>query len=439
MLDRLTRRLTGVFSGLRRQGRLSEDDVNTALREVRVALLEADVNYGVAKDFLAKVKEKAVGENLFGSLTADQTLLRIVRDEIVDLLGEDVSFHWAPNPPTVVLMAGLQGSGKTTTCAKLARWLLKEGKKPLMAACDLQRPAAVHQLQVLGEQVGAPVHTGQGTPVDVAQEAIQRARHLFCDVLIVDTAGRLAIDEALMDELHAIEKAVGSHERLLVLDATIGQESVNVAQAFQEKLGLTGVVVSKMDGDARGGAVLSVRSVTGVPVRFVGTGEGTEALERFSSERMAGRIIGMGDVLGIIEKAEEAAAEADTAALESKFKTGKLDFNDFLEQMRMVRKMGPLKKVMGMVPGLAGAIPEEAMDQIDDRKLDHLAAMVLSMTPEERANPDILNGSRRKRIARGSGRSPEEVNRLVEQLYQMRKTMKQMSLLGKRTKRFRRQ
>lgn len=428
-----------MFSGLRRQGRLSEDDVNTALREVRVALLEADVNYGVAKDFLAKVKEKAVGENLFGSLTADQTLLRIVRDEIVDLLGEDVSFHWAPNPPTVVLMAGLQGSGKTTTCAKLARWLLKEGKKPLMAACDLQRPAAVHQLQVLGEQVGAPVHTGQGTPVDVAQEAIQRARHLFCDVLIVDTAGRLAIDEALMDELHAIEKAVGSHERLLVLDATIGQESVNVAQAFQEKLGLTGVVVSKMDGDARGGAVLSVRSVTGVPVRFVGTGEGTEALERFSSERMAGRIIGMGDVLGIIEKAEEAAAEADTAALESKFKTGKLDFNDFLEQMRMVRKMGPLKKVMGMVPGLAGAIPEEAMDQIDDRKLDHLAAMVLSMTPEERANPDILNGSRRKRIARGSGRSPEEVNRLVEQLYQMRKTMKQMSLLGKRTKRFRRQ
>lgn len=438
MLDRLTRRLTGVFSSLRRQGRLSEDDVNNALREVRVAVLEADVNYGVAKDFLARIKEKAVGENLFGSLTADQTLVRIVRDEIVELLGEDVPFHWAPAPPTVVLMAGLQGSGKTTTCAKLARWLVKDGKKPMMAACDLQRPAAVHQLQVLGEQVGVPVHTGQGSPVDVAREAIQRARHLFCDVLIVDTAGRLAMDAELMNELAAIEKAVGSHERLLILDATIGQESVNVAQAFQDRLGLTGVVITKLDGDARGGAVLSVRAVTGVPVRFVGTGEATDALERFSSERMAGRILGMGDVLGIIEKAEEAAADADTAAMEAKFKSGKLDFNDFLEQMRMVRKMGPLKKVMGMVPGLAGAIPEEAMDQIDDRKLDHLAAMVLSMTPEERANPDILNGSRRKRIARGSGRSPEEVNRLVEQLYQMRKTMKQMSLLGKRTKRFRR-
>lgn len=438
MLDRLTRRLAGVFSGLRRQGRLSEEDVANALREVRVALLEADVNYGVAKAFLQRVKEKAVGEDLFGSLTADQTLVRIVRDEIVDLLGEDVPFHWAPSPPTVVLLAGLQGSGKTTTCAKLARWLIKAGKKPMLAACDLQRPAAVHQLEVLGGQVGVPVHTGTGRPEDVAKEALDRARHLFCDVLIVDTAGRLSVDHELMDELGRIEKAVCSHERLLVVDATIGQEAVNVAEAFHSQLGLTGVIVSKMDGDARGGAVLSVREVTGVPVRFVGTGEAIDELERFSAERMAGRIIGMGDVLGIIEKAEEAVAGADMAAMEAKARSGRIDFNDFLEQMRMVRRMGPLKKVMGMVPGLAGAIPEDALEQVDERKLDHLAAMVLSMTPEERANPDILNGSRRKRIARGSGRSAEEVNRLVEQLYQMRKAMKQMSKLDKRTKRFRR-
>jgi signal recognition particle subunit SRP54 len=438
MLDRLTRRLSGVFSGLRRRGRLSESDVAEALREIRVALLEADVNFGVAKEFLAKVKEKAVGEELYSSLTADQTLVRIVRDEVVDLLGEDVPFAWSPSPPTVVLMAGLQGSGKTTTCAKLARWLVRQGKKPMLAACDLQRPAAVHQLQVLGEQVGVPVFAGEGRPEAVAAAALERAKHLFHDVLIVDTAGRLSVDTQLMEELDRIARAVRPDERFLVVDSTIGQEAVGVAQSFHERLGLTGAVFSKVDGDTRGGAILSVRAATGVPVRFVGTGEGTDALEGFVAERFAGRILGMGDVLGIIEKAEEAMAGADTAALEAKFRTGKLDFNDMLEQMRMVRKMGPLSKVVKMVPGLAAALPEGAVDQVDERRLDHLAAIVLSMTPQERANPDILNGTRRRRIARGSGTSPEDVNRLIEQLYQMRKSMKQLSQMGRRAKKIRR-
>jgi signal recognition particle subunit SRP54 len=437
MLDRLTRRLSGVFSGLRKRGRLTEADVAEALREIRVALLEADVNYTVAKEFLARVKEKAVGEELFASLTADQTLVRIVRDEVVDLLGEDVPFAWAPSPPTVVLMAGLQGSGKTTTCAKLARLFLRQGKKPMLAACDLQRPAAVHQLQVLGEQVGVPVHSGSGRPEDVAREALGRARHLFADVLIVDTAGRLALDEPLMAELGRVAEAVSPHERFLVVDSTIGQEAVTVAEAFHARLGLTGVVFTKVDGDARGGALLSVRAATGVPVRFVGVGEDVAALEPFAAERFAGRILGMGDVLGIIEKAEEAAAGEDMAALQSRFRSGKLDFNDFLDQMRMVRKMGPLSKVAKMIPGLAAAIPEGALEQVDERRLDRLSAIVLSMTPQERANPDILNGSRRRRVARGSGTSPEEVNRLIEQLNQMRKSMKQLSQMGRRAKRFR--
>lgn len=451
MLDNLTRRLSGIFSGLRKKGRLTEDDVAAMLREVRVALLEADVNFSVAKDFVARVKEKAVGEEVFGSLSADQTLIKIVRDELVELLGGgDTPVNWSPSPPTVVLMAGLQGSGKTTTCAKLARYFLKQNKKVLLVACDLQRPAAVKQLEVLGEQVGVPVFGPSGlagagagptssSPVEVARRSIEHAKHYFLDVVILDTAGRLSIDDALMSELQSVSQTTRPSETLLILDSTTGQEAVNVAHAFHERLKLTGAVFTKLDGDARGGAVLSVRAATSVPVRFIGVGEQTDALETFYPSRMAERILGMGDVLGIIEKAEEAfqGEEGVMMDMESKMRSGKIDFNDLLQQMRMVRKMGPIKNVMKLVPGMSTMLPEGALDSIDERQVDRVQAIVLSMTPRERTNPDIINGSRRKRIARGSGTSQEDVNRLIDQLYQMRKGMKQMSKMGKKMKKLR--
>jgi signal recognition particle subunit SRP54 len=446
MLDTLTRRLSGVFAGLRRKGRLTEDDVNAALREVRVALLEADVNFQVAKVFVQNIKEKAVGEEVYSSLSADQTLVRIVRDELVALLGHgETPFHWSSSPPTVVLMAGLQGSGKTTTCAKLAKWLSRQGKRPLMAACDLQRPAAVTQLQTLGGQIGVlvfgPAEAGSSaSPPEVAAMALSRAKHLFCDVLIVDTAGRLSIDAALMDELARIREAVKPHESLLVLDSTTGQEAVAVARDFHERLNLTGVVFTKLDSDTRGGAVLSVKAATNVPVRFIGVGEQTDALEPFVPRRMAERILGMGDVLGIIEKAEQAmqGESLDVLDLQGRLKAGKMDFNDMLQQMRMLRKMGPLKNVMRLVPGLAAALPENALDSFDERRIDRIQAIILSMTPAERSHPELLNGSRRKRVARGSGTSPEEVNRLLEQFYEMRKGMKQFTRLDKRMKKLKR-
>lgn len=441
MLDNLTRRIAGVFSGLRGKGRLSEDDVKQALREVRVALLEADVNFKVAKSFIKAVEETAVGEDLYGDLNAEQTLIRIVRDRLVELLGETTDFNWSPQPPTVVLMCGLQGSGKTTTTAKLAQWLKKQGKSVVLAACDVQRPAAIEQLRVLGQQVECEVVAEEGgDPVQIAKAAVDRTKHLIADVLIVDTAGRLAIDEPLMDQLEAIRNAVGPHETLLVLDSTTGQEAVNVAEAFHQRFALTGAIFTKLDGDTRGGAILSVRSATGVPVRFLGTGEGVGALDKFDPARIAERILGMGDVLGIIEKAEEAMADEDLdqAGLEAKMKSGKMDFNDMLQQFRMVKKMGPLKNVMKMVPGVQAALPEDALDQIDDGKMNRIEAIILSMTPRERTKPEILNGSRRRRIANGSGTEPSEVNALVDQLYQMRKAMKQMVKMQKKMKRGRR-
>ena len=436
MLDNLTRRLSNVFAGLRKKGRLTEDDVKAVMREIRVALLEADVNFQVAKQFVQRVSEKAVGEEVFGSLTADQTIIKIVRDELIELLGtEPIAFNWNPAPPTVILMVGLQGSGKTTSSAKLVKWLQKQGKKPMLAACDLQRPAAVKQLEVLGEQVGVPVYSDLGsTPVNVAKAALDRCKHLFCDVLVVDTAGRLSIDEALMDELAQIRDAVRPDEVFLVLDSTTGQEAVSVAEAFHARFALTGAIFTKLDGDARGGAVLSVRAATGVPVRFIGIGEQVEALDMFYADRMAGRIIGMGDVLGIIEKAEEAFNPEEAADMEAKARSGKLDFNDMLSQMRMIRRMGPIKNVMKMIPGLQGMIPEDAFDKVDERQVDRLEAIVLSMTPAERKNPDILNGSRRRRIARGSGTSQEDVNRLIDQLYMMRRGMKQFTKMGNKMK-----
>jgi len=442
MLDSLTRRLSNILASVTRKGRLTEDDVTEMLREVRVALLEADVNFKVAKDFIARIKEKAVGEAVFGSLTADQTIIKIVRDELTEMLGtESVKFNYGSQPPTVVLMCGLQGSGKTTTTAKLAKWFQSQGKKPMLAACDVQRPAAITQLEVLGEQVGVPVYSRHdgADPVTIAKEAVARAKHLLLDVLIVDTAGRLQIDEALMDELHRVYEVTKPTEAFLVVDSTTGQEAVNVAEAFHKQVPLTGAIFTKMDGDTRGGAVLSVRAATGVPVRFIGIGEQVDALDIFYPDRMAQRIIGMGDVMGIIERAEQAFHGEDVTDMERVMKSGEFDFNLMLQNFKMMRKMGPLKNVMKMVPGINQMLPEDALDKINDKDVNRIEAIILSMTPKERSNPDIINGSRRKRMAAGSGTSVEEVNHLIKQLYEMRRTMKQLSKMqqrfGKNTRR----
>ena len=436
MLDNLTRRLGTILAKIAQKGRLSEEDVTEMLREVRVALLEADVNYKVAKEFVARVKDKATGENVFGTLTADQTIIRIVRDELVETLGGDGGFkiEYGSNPPAVVLMCGLQGSGKTTTTGKLALWMKKNGKNPLLAACDVQRPAAITQLEVLGEQVGVPVFSmrdGQ-SPVEIAKAALARARHMQHDVLIVDTAGRLQIDAALMAELGEIVAVTKPNESFLVLDATTGQEAVNVAQAFQAQVPLTGAIFTKLDGDTRGGAILSVRDATGVPVRFIGVGEGTDALEPFYADRMAGRILGMGDVLGIIEKAEAAFDPEAMGELEKKFDRGNLDFNDMLGQFKAMRKMGSMKNLIKMIPGMATMLPEEALEGMDESKIDGIEAIILSMTPKERTHPDIINASRRKRIALGSGTTVEEVNHLMKQLHESRRMMKQLSQMQKK-------
>ncbi|HJP82763.1 MAG TPA: signal recognition particle protein [Fimbriimonadaceae bacterium] len=438
MLDNLTKRLSGIFTGLKRKGRLTEDDVNEMLREVRVALLEADVNFTVAKSFIALVKERAVGEDLYSSLNADQTIIKIVRDALVEILGESSQrFEFGPQPPTVVLLCGLQGSGKTTTCAKLAKWLMKQGKKPMLAACDIQRPAAIKQLQVLGEQIEVPVFakTDGSKPEQIAREALDRAKHLMLDVLIVDTAGRLSIDTELMAELKRVFQAVRPVETLLVLDSTTGQEAVNVAEAFHKDVPLTGAIFTKLDGDTRGGAVLSVRAATGVPVRFIGVGEQVEMLDQFDPQRMAGRILGFGDIMGIIERAEESFDRDQAASIEAKFKQGSLDFHDMLGQFALMRKMtkggGGFRSLINMIPG-AHEIPEEALNQVNDQKVNRIEAIILSMTPKERSNPDIINGSRRKRLAAGSGTSVEEVNALLKQLYEMRRGMKQMSKLQQR-------
>lgn len=439
MLDNLTKRLSGIFSGLKRKGRLTEDDVNEMLREVRVALLEADVNFAVAKDFMARVKEKAVGEDLYSSLNADQTVVKIVRDALIETLGtEAVRFNFGSQPPAVVLLCGLQGSGKTTTCAKLAKWLISQGKKPMMAACDIQRPAAIKQLQILGEQIEVPVYakTDGTKPEQIAREALERAKHMMHDVLIVDTAGRLSIDEDLMGELKRVHQAVKPTETFLVLDSTTGQEAVNVADAFHKQVAVSGVIFTKLDGDTRGGAVLSVRQATGVPVRFIGVGEQVDMLDQFDPDRMAGRILGFGDILGIIQKAEQSFNPEDAAGIEAKFKQGTLDFNDMLSQFSVMRKMsgsGGIRSLMKMIPG-AHQIPEEALAEVNDQKINRIEAIILSMTPKERTNPDLINGSRRKRLAAGSGTSVEEVNGLLKQLYEMRRGMKQMGKLQERMK-----
>ncbi len=419
----LTDKLQGAFKKLSNRGKLSEQDVKTAMREVRMALLEADVNFKVVKDFIKKVTERAVGQEILESLTPGQQVIKIVNEEMTELMGSSISkLTWSSSTPTVYMLCGLQGAGKTTMAAKLAGYLIKQGKKPMLAACDIYRPAAIKQLQVVGEQVGARVYThGTQDPVLTAQEAVQQARYYGCDVLIIDTAGRLHIDTELMDELDRIKKTVKPQEILLVVDAMTGQDAVNVATTFNDKLAIDGVILTKLDGDTRGGAALSVRQVTGKPIKFSGIGEKLTDIEPFYPDRMASRILGMGDVLSLIDKAQEAFSEKDMDALANKTKTTDLNLEDFLEQMQSMKKLGGLRSMIDMIPGMSG----KNID-IDDNAIKKPEAIIRSMTPKERRNPGILNASRRKRIAAGSGTTVQDVNTLIRQFDQARQMMKQM-------------
>ncbi|HKJ02840.1 MAG TPA: signal recognition particle protein [Longimicrobiales bacterium] len=428
MFDELSRKLDTALSKLRQRGVLTEPMIKEGLREVRRVLLEADVNFAVTRDFLGKVQERALGEAVLKAVSPGQQIVKIVHDELANLMGEGrPTLTWSDFPPTVILMVGLQGSGKTTSTAKLAKRLAREGRSPMMAACDLQRPAAIEQLQTLGRQIDVPVHAGAfgGDPVAAALAARDAARAARHHVLLVDTAGRLQIDEELMDELRRVKDAVEPQEVLLVADAMTGQEAVKIAQGFDEALGLSGVVLTKMDGDARGGAALSIRGVTGKPIKYVGVGEGVDDLDSADPQRLAGRILQMGDVVGLVERAQAAVSEEEQAALAEKaLGKGRFTLEDFLVAMRQVQKMGPLEQLMKLIPGAAKlSIPA---GQMDPKRMKHVEAIILSMTPAERRNPDILDGSRRLRIARGSGRPVAEVNRLMKQFKEMQKFMKQM-------------
>ncbi|MCL2620456.1 MAG: signal recognition particle protein [Defluviitaleaceae bacterium] len=429
--ENLTEKLANAFKGLRSKGKLTEKDVKEAMREVRLALLEADVNFKIVKEFVADVTEKAVGDEVLKGLNPAQAVIKIVNEEMTELMGSTQSkLTFSNSPPSVYMMVGLQGSGKTTTTAKIASQLKNQGKKPLLVACDIYRPAAIKQLQTLGNSLNIPVfEKGTQNPVDTAKEAIEHAKHMGNDVVIVDTAGRLHIDEELMDELVAVKSSIIPQEILLVIDAMTGQDAVNVAQSFSEKIGIDGVVITKLDGDTRGGAALSVRKVTGKPIKYVGLGEKVEDLEPFHPDRMAGRILGMGDVLTLIDKAQANFDMEEAAELEKKFRKNEFDLNDFLTQMQQVKKMGPLKNILGMLPGMGNMKINE--DDINEDALKHVEAIVYSMTMKERSNPSIINGSRRRRIANGSGRSVQEVNRMLKQFEEMKKMMKMMTDAGK--------
>ncbi len=422
----LSDRLESAFQRLKSKGSLTESDVKEAMREVRLALLEADVNYKVAKDFTAKVTERAIGAQVMESLTPAQMVIKIVNEELTDLMGgTQTRLAYASHPPTVVMMCGLQGSGKTTHCAKIARKLKNENHRPLLVACDIYRPAAIKQLQVVGEQVGVPVfEMGQTNPVTIAKEAIKLAKDKGYDYVFIDTAGRLHIDTELMNELKNIKNEVHPHEILLVVDAMLGQDAVTVASTFNDELGLDGLVLTKMDGDTRGGAALSARAVTGKPIKFVGMGEKLDELDYFYPDRMASRILGMGDVLSLIEKAETALDEKKAAKLEEKLRRNKFDLEDLLDQMEQVQKMGSMKDILSMLPGVNKKIKDV---DVDDRQLDRMRAIIQSMTVKERRNPDIINPSRKRRIAAGCGMQVEDVNRLLNQYRQMQKMFKQMN------------
>jgi len=431
--ESLSDRLQNVFKRLRSKGKLTEQDVTEAMREVRMALLEADVNYKVVKDFIAVVKERSIGSEVMESLTPGQQVVKIVNEELTRLMGNNpAQINNAGRGPTVIMMVGLQGSGKTTSSAKLARHLKKQGRRPMLAACDIYRPAAIKQLEVLGQQLEIPVFSlgDKVSPVEIAKGAYAAAERQALDILILDTAGRLHVDDALMAELDAICAAVPPQEILLVVDAMTGQDVVKVTETFNARLALTGVVLTKMDGDTRGGAALSVKAVTGKPIKYVGMGEKTDALEPFYPDRMASRILGMGDMLTLIEKAQESVDLKKAQEMETKLRKAEFTLDDFLDQMQQMKNMGPLDQLLGMIPG-AGKIKGLKDLQIDEKDMAHTEAIIRSMTAEERRKPMIINGSRRKRIAAGSGTTLTDVNRLLKQFEQGQKMMKQMSQMSK--------
>jgi len=433
VFDSLSDRLRKTLADLTGRGRVSEADVEAAMREIRLSLLEADVNFKVVRDFVARVREKSVGADIIGSLTAGQQVVKIVHDELVALLGAgDRAFRLHGNP-AVIALVGLQGSGKTTSAAKLAKHLVKQGRRPLLVAADPYRPAAADQLQTLGRSLDIPVHRAPtGTSVvDIARGGLDAARRLTRDTVILDTAGRLTIDEELMDEISAVAAAVLPVETLLVVDAMTGQEAVGVASAFKEAVPLTGLILTKIDGDARGGAALSISAVTGLAVKFMGTGEKTDALEVFHPDRLAGRILGMGDVVTLVERAQEVVDEKQAKVLEEKLRKAQFTLEDFLEQIQQVQKMGPMGQLMSMIPGMGG-MAREAQDAVDRGDLRRVEAIIRSMTPRERRDPAVINGSRRRRIAAGSGTGLTEVNRLIKQHAELQKLMKQLSGGGRR-------
>ena len=441
MFDTLADKLQAAFQKLRGNAKLSEADVDVALREVRLALLEADVNFRVVKDFVGRVRERAIGEQILDGLNPVQQVVKVVRDEMIRLLAGDEAFDaegeplptpptpllFADNPPTVIMLCGLQGAGKTTLAGKLAAYLTKQGRRPTLAACDVQRPAAIQQLQIVGGQVKTPVFTLPGAdPVRIAREAVAWAKANNSDVVILDTAGRLHVDDALMEELRGIREATRPDDILLVLDAMTGQDAVNVAQEFNTAIGVGGFVLTKIDGDTRGGAAISVRAVVGKPIKFVGVGEKMDALEVFYPDRMASRIIGMGDVLSLIEKAEAAVDEKQAAAMEKKLRAGKFDFEDFLEQMQQMRRLGPMEQLLGMLPGVGGKLKDVDF-AAGEKQMARFEAIVRSMTPTERRKPELINGARRKRIALGSGVTVQDVNQALTQFEQMRTMMRAFS------------
>lgn len=435
IFESLADRLQQTFKKLRGHGKLSESDVNEAMREVRMALLEADVNYKIVKSFIQKVKERAIGQNVLETLTPSQGVIKIVNEELTELMGGSQSrLTMSPKPPTVVMLVGLQGAGKTTSAAKLALQLKGEGKRPLLVAADIYRPAAIKQLQVLGDQLGVPVFTmPQGTDaVTIAKTGAAKALAMLRDVVIIDTAGRLHIDETLMQELRDIKREAKPQEILLVVDAMTGQDAVNVAESFHQSLGVDGVILTKMDGDARGGAALSVKAVTGCPIKFIGMGEKIEPLEPFHPDRMASRILGMGDVLSLIEKAQNTFDTEEAKKMEKKLRKADFTLDDFLAQMQQVKKLGSMEQILGMIPGLGGLKKQLQGQDIDfdGKEIRHIEAIIRSMTPKERANIAILNGSRRKRIAMGSGTRVQDVNKLLKQFTEMKKMMKKLKSKG---------
>ncbi len=434
--ESLSDKFQNIFAGLKRKGRLTEQDVSAAMREVKMALLEADVNFKVVKDFVNTVKTRAVGQDVMEGLNPGQFVVKIVHEELISLMGKEESqLTFAKQAPTIYMMVGLQGAGKTTTTAKLAGKLKKSGKKPLLVACDIYRPAAIKQLQVVGGQLEIPVFSmgDQNKAVDIAKAAIAHGIKNNNDVIIIDTAGRLHIDEDMMNELADVKAATNPQEILLVVDAMTGQDAVNVAENFNEKLGIDGVILTKLDGDTRGGAALSVRAVTQKPIKYVGLGEKLTDLEVFYPERMASRILGMGDVLSLIEKAQDVIDEKKAAEMERKFRKAEFTFEDFLEQMQQIKKMGSLKDLLGMIPGMGAQMKNI---EIDDRELNKIEAIILSMTLAERGNPDLINPSRKRRIALGSGTDIQDVNKFIKQFEQSKKMMKQMSgmMKGKKGK-----